>query len=77
MTTITVAIEGCCHGQLDTIYSTILQRNSNVELLLVCGDFQCVVDEEDLNCVAMPQKYRYLGNEMFLFALLYKCLFLF
>jgi lariat debranching enzyme len=55
---IVIAVEGCCHGELDKIYATILQRNPKVELLLVCGDFQCVSSEEDLQCVAMPPKYR-------------------
>jgi hypothetical protein len=39
-----VAIEGCCHNQLDEIYKT-LKHIENVEkikidLLLICGDFQ-------------------------------------
>jgi lariat debranching enzyme len=61
---VNVAIEGCCHGELDTIYSTIAARESSshskVDLLLICGDFQCVSDESDLECVAMPSKYRCL-----------------
>lgn len=39
-----VAIEGCCHGELDAIYRTIEERerlnNYNVDLLLICGDVQ-------------------------------------
>jgi lariat debranching enzyme len=61
---INVAIEGCCHGELDTIYDTLLQasvsRNVHVDLLLVCGDFEGVRDELDLSCVAVPAKYRKL-----------------
>lgn len=55
---ISVAVEGCCHGELDKIYSAIIRRKEKVDILLVCGDFQCVQDESDLSCVAMPQKYR-------------------
>lgn len=61
---ITVAIEGCCHGELDKIYSTIksyeMKNSKPVDLLLVCGDFQCVRDQDDLQCVAMPAKYRFI-----------------
>ena len=39
-----VAIEGCCHGELDNIYDTIRQSEAvtgqKVDLLLICGDFQ-------------------------------------
>ena len=41
---LTVAIEGCCHGELDAIYRTVLEashRGVNVDLVLICGDFQC------------------------------------
>ena len=41
-----VAIQGCCHGELDSIYASIAQteqRNGvKVDLLIVCGDFQAV-----------------------------------
>lgn len=39
-----IAIEGCCHGQLDNIYNTIksdeLATGKKVDLVLICGDFQ-------------------------------------
>ena len=39
-----VAVEGCCHGELNKIYETIAvieQRDGiKVDLLLCCGDFQ-------------------------------------
>lgn len=56
-----IAIEGCCHGELDQIYETIKESEkfgSKVDLLLICGDFECIRDEYDLECVAVPQKYR-------------------
>ena len=61
-----VAVEGCCHGELDKIYETIINieqiKNTKVDLLLVCGDFQCVRDIVDLENVAMPPKYRQLNS---------------
>ena len=40
---ITIAIEGCCYGKLNTI-CTLLQKhqvetNTNIDLLIICGDF--------------------------------------
>ena len=57
-----IAVEGCCHGELDKIYETLqfLERKENikVDLLLCCGDFQAVRNEADLKCMAVPPKYR-------------------
>lgn len=57
-----IAIEGCCHGELDKIYSTIefLEKENNlkIDLLLICGDFQSVRNEKDLESMAVPEKYR-------------------
>ena len=45
-----IAVEGCCHGELDKIYETLAyiehQDNVKVDLLLICGDFQvtCVIN---------------------------------
>lgn len=57
---ITIAVEGCCHGELDKIYGAILRRKETVDILFICGDFQCFADETDLAAVAMPQKYRWV-----------------
>lgn len=39
-----IAVEGCCHGELDKIYDTMkqLERQSGkgIDLLICCGDFQ-------------------------------------
>ncbi|XP_061579207.1 lariat debranching enzyme [Cololabis saira] len=57
-----IAVEGCCHGELDKIYETIdyLEKKEGVkvELLLCCGDFQAVRNEGDMKCMAVPAKYR-------------------
>ncbi|KAG8896492.1 Lariat debranching enzyme B, partial [Tulasnella sp. 403] len=61
-----VAVEGCCHGQLDAIYNRIeqLERQNNyrVELLLICGDFQAMRTQADLSCMAVPPKYLEMGD---------------
>ncbi|MED6232089.1 lariat debranching enzyme [Ataeniobius toweri] len=57
-----IAVEGCCHGELDKIYETIeyLEKKEavKVDLLLCCGDFQAVRNEGDMKCMAVPAKYR-------------------
>lgn len=61
-----IAIEGCCHGELDAIYKHIdqLERKNNykVDVLLICGDFQAIRNHQDLQCMAVPPKYRKLGE---------------
>ncbi|TFK37734.1 lariat debranching enzyme, C-terminal domain-containing protein [Crucibulum laeve] len=61
-----IAVEGCCHGELDMIYSHLSQletRNGyEVDLLLICGDFQAMRNHQDLQCMACPPKYRALHD---------------
>lgn len=42
-----VAIEGCAHGDLTTIYNSIKHteeaNNMTVDLLICCGDFQALI----------------------------------
>ncbi|CAK5076424.1 unnamed protein product [Meloidogyne enterolobii] len=42
-----VAVAGCSHGQMDTIYERLTnvekQRNVKFDLLLCCGDFQVIL----------------------------------
>ncbi|XP_045138094.1 lariat debranching enzyme B-like [Portunus trituberculatus] len=56
-----IAVEGCSHGELDTIYNVIQRLEQmhgfKVDLLLCCGDFQSVRNEQDLKCMACPIKY--------------------
>ncbi|TFK18839.1 DBR1-domain-containing protein [Coprinopsis marcescibilis] len=58
--------EGCCHGQLDAIYGQIArleqQNGYKVDLLLICGDFQAIRNSRDLQCMAVPNKYKELGE---------------
>ncbi|XP_031564553.1 lariat debranching enzyme-like [Actinia tenebrosa] len=57
-----IAVEGCAHGELDKIYESILflqeKEGIKVDLLLCCGDFQAVRNGNDLECMAVPPKYR-------------------
>jgi len=61
-----IAVEGCCHGELDKIYETIAhledQENIKVDLLLCCGDFQAVRNPSDLKCMAVPPKYQQMNT---------------
>ncbi|KAI0820065.1 lariat debranching enzyme, C-terminal domain-containing protein [Trametes gibbosa] len=61
-----IAIEGCCHGELDAIYAEIArleqQNGYKVDLLLICGDFQAIRNHRDLACMAVPDKYKKLGG---------------
>ncbi|XP_011211914.2 lariat debranching enzyme [Bactrocera dorsalis] len=56
-----VAVEGCAHGELEKIYETIQsienEEGFKVDLLLCCGDFQATRNLEDLQTMAVPQKY--------------------
>ncbi|TFK61886.1 DBR1-domain-containing protein [Pluteus cervinus] len=61
-----VAVEGCCHGELDAIYQhiTFLERKNRckVDLLLMCGDFEGLRNEQDMKCMARPEKYTAMGD---------------
>ncbi|XP_056013098.1 lariat debranching enzyme A-like isoform X2 [Ostrea edulis] len=61
-----IAVEGCCHGELDKIYETLehieKKNNIHIDLLLICGDFQAVRNMADLQCMAVPQHYQKLNT---------------
>ncbi|KAI9452676.1 lariat debranching enzyme, C-terminal domain-containing protein [Russula earlei] len=61
-----VAVEGCCHGELDAIYGHIqsleTQKRYKVDVLLICGDFEAIRDSHDLKTMAVPEKYRHMGD---------------
>ncbi|PIA14995.1 hypothetical protein COEREDRAFT_45731 [Coemansia reversa NRRL 1564] len=61
-----IAIEGCCHGELDNIYKQLLDRqkriNKKIDLLLICGDFQAIRNVTDLTCMSCPDKYKQIGG---------------
>ncbi|XP_023295659.2 lariat debranching enzyme [Lucilia cuprina] len=57
-----IAVEGCAHGELEKIYETIkeLEKRDNikVDMLICCGDFQSTRNMEDLQTMAVSQKYQ-------------------
>ncbi|KAF2145400.1 uncharacterized protein K452DRAFT_295045 [Aplosporella prunicola CBS 121167] len=62
-----IAIEGCGHGTLHSIYASVdaacqKKRWDGVDLLIIGGDFQAVRNAQDLNCMAVPPKYRAIGD---------------
>ncbi|UZJ52212.1 hypothetical protein CBS101457_001532 [Exobasidium rhododendri] len=61
-----IAIEGCSHGSLDQIYSSILSLDRKVgkrtSLLLLCGDVQTLRNASDMHCLAVPQKHKRMGD---------------
>ncbi|KAJ7178096.1 lariat debranching enzyme, C-terminal domain-containing protein [Mycena filopes] len=65
-----VAVVGCSHGGLDTIYKAIHRVDSEtkksgqlpVELLLCCGDFQAIRNNADIYAMKAPTKYRLLRD---------------
>ncbi|KAJ3029843.1 UNVERIFIED_CONTAM: hypothetical protein HDU68_010875, partial [Siphonaria sp. JEL0065] len=67
-----IAIEGCAHGkklfdsELDKIYSSIKQvedkEGFKVDLLIICGDFQSLRNFGDLEQMAVPDKFKHIGN---------------
>ena len=61
-----IAIVGCSHGELDAMYKCVehLEQSQQlkIDLLLCCGDFQSVRNYNDLQCMAVPPKYRTLNT---------------
>ncbi|KAG8749857.1 hypothetical protein FRC14_001037 [Serendipita sp. 396] len=61
-----IAVEGCCHGELDRTYAELAkmeqQTKQKVDALIICGDFQAIRNQSDLQCMAVPSKYRQLGQ---------------
>nr|WJH19582.1 DBR1 [Euglena gracilis] len=61
-----VAVEGCCHGELDAIYASLReaerQAGIKVDVLLCCGDFEANRDAHDLSCMNVPPKYLHMGD---------------
>lgn len=61
-----IAVVGCAHGNLERIFNDVKCREEaeqvKLDLLIICGDFQAVRNEHDLQCVAIPPKYYDLGT---------------
>ncbi|KAF4654061.1 hypothetical protein FOL47_010160 [Perkinsus chesapeaki] len=64
---LTIAVEGCAHGDLDRIYEAIghlekTKKTPPVDLLICCGDFQAIRTEAELNDLAAPPKHRHMKD---------------
>lgn len=59
MPKVKIAIEGCCHGELDAIYRLV---SKDTELLIICGDFQAIRNRSDLQALKVPPKYLTTGD---------------
>ncbi|KAL7262421.1 hypothetical protein ACSBR1_000738 [Camellia fascicularis] len=61
-----IAVEGCMHGDLDNVYATLLHlqevENTKIDLLICCGDFQAVRNENDLESLNVKPKYRSMNS---------------
>ncbi|CAM9371145.1 unnamed protein product [Scytosiphon promiscuus] len=61
-----IVVEGCCHGELPRIYASVLKMEQvqgiKVDLLICCGDFQCMRNTQDFGGLACPDKYKTLGS---------------
>ncbi|XP_054709931.1 uncharacterized protein LOC129219676 [Uloborus diversus] len=61
-----IAVVGCAHGELDKIYEALnhleTENGLKVDLLIICGDFQAVRNPADLQCMAVPPKFRKLNT---------------
>ena len=57
-----IAVEGCAHGELETIYKTLEKveksDDKKIDLLICCGDFQSTRNLTDLSCMNVPNKYK-------------------
>jgi len=60
--TMLIAVEGCTHGELERTYEALQKLEEKnkirVDLLLCCGDFQATRNLPDLQCMAVPDKYK-------------------
>ena len=61
-----IAVEGCGHGELDSIYASVRmleeREKKKIDMVICCGDFQAVRNLDDLECMACPMKYREMGS---------------
>jgi lariat debranching enzyme len=55
MTALTVAVNGCSHGELNVLYETLQHiettQGIRTDVLICCGDFEAVRDSTDLDCM--------------------------
>ncbi|CCK70943.1 RNA lariat debranching enzyme KNAG_0F02810 [Huiozyma naganishii CBS 8797] len=59
-----IAVQGCCHGELDRVFKTVQRMNSRnkIDLLIILGDFQSIRKPKDFKSISIPPKYQKLGD---------------
>ena len=61
-----IAVEGCGHGELDAIFEAVTHAERvegvTIDMVLCCGDFQAVRNEQDLETMQCPLKYRAMNS---------------
>ena len=59
-----IAIEGCCHGELNNIFKEVsrLHQQNPIDLLIILGDFQSLRSTADFCSISIPPKYQKLGD---------------
>ncbi|KAM3160689.1 Lariat debranching enzyme [Lachancea thermotolerans] len=64
MTHLRIAVQGCAHGELVNIYNHVARQYASEmpDILIVLGDFQSLRDEDDMDSIAVPDKYKKLGD---------------
>lgn len=64
--TVHIAVQGCCHGDLDLIYDACRQHElssgKKIDFLICCGDFQAIRNAADMRSMAVPEKYKVFGD---------------
>lgn len=67
-TSFNVAVQGCSHGELDSIYDALeVYRvgkldNNSIDVLLCCGDVQTLRNTDDFHSLNVPPKYKRIGD---------------
>ena len=61
-----IAVVGCLHGKLDVVYELVrdceMRMGFLIDLVVICGDLQAARSENDVKCMAAPDKYKQLGD---------------
>lgn len=56
-----IAVEGCCHGELDNIYGTLQllekREQTKIDLLICCGDFQASTENITLSVTQLAGQH--------------------
>ena len=62
-----IAVEGCCHGELDTIYAAMQRLEAKegvqIDLLICCGDFQARKARRALHATTLTHEAQAVRNE--------------